>query len=335
MSVSDPGGRTPVLEVEDLHINLRARAGSVPIVRGVSFVLYPGQRIAILGESGAGKSVTARCIAGILAEDRFQVSGSVRVDGIEFAGRSRNELRPHRGKVSLVFQDPTRTLNPSMRIGRQIVEALLHAGVSKQQAHEEAVRLMGRVGIADPEQRYFSYPHQLSGGMRQRIVIAIALALKPDILVADEATTSLDVTMQAQIMKLLRSLTEEDGMAMILITHDVALAASAVDDVMVMYAGRFVESIPAQGIAVSSAMPYTRALIAAVPGMQTGTRLPDPIPGTPPDPANPPGGCPFHPRCAVSISACTGAEPPYLQIAESHYCACWLTTNSSVGSVKE
>jgi oligopeptide/dipeptide ABC transporter ATP-binding protein len=335
MSVSDSGGRTPVLEVEDLHIALLTRSGSVPIVRGVSFVLYPGQRIAILGESGAGKSVTARCIAGILAEGRFKVSGSVRVDGIEFAGRSRNELRPHRGKVSLVFQDPTRTLNPSMRIGRQIVEALLHAGVSKEQAHAEAVRLMGRVGIADPEQRYFSYPHQLSGGMRQRIVIAIALALKPDILVADEATTSLDVTMQAQIMKLLRSLTEEDGMAMILITHDVALAASAVDDVMVMYAGRFVESIPAQGVAASSAMPYTRALIAAVPGMQAGARLPDPIPGTPPDPANPPSGCPFHPRCAVSIGECTSTEPPYLQIGENHYCACWLTTNSTAGSAKE
>jgi len=312
-----------ILEIEDLEIDLLRRGGPVSIVRGVSLDLHRGQRIAILGESGAGKSVTARCVAGILAERRFTVRGSVRVEGVEFARRTRKQLRPHRGKVALIFQDPTRTLNPSMRVGRQITEALVHSGTDKRAAEQEAIELIGRVGIADPEQRYHNYPHQLSGGMRQRIVLAIALALKPDILVADEATTSLDVTTQAQIMRLLSGIIDETGMAMVLITHDVALAASVADDILVMYAGKIVEQIPAIDVISSGEMPYTRALVSAVPAMAEGSELPVPIPGIPPDPAALPGGCPFHPRCSVVLERCHEEEPPLLGLGDRRAAACW------------
>lgn len=313
----------PILTVQDLQIDLIARGGPVSIVRGVSFTLHAGQKIALLGESGAGKSVTARCVAGILAEGRFQVRGSVMVEGVEFAGRSRKQLRPHRGKVALVFQDPTRTLNPSMRIGKQIAEAVRLSGADKQTANKEAIDLMRRVGIADPEERFHNYPHQLSGGMRQRIVIAIALALKPDILLADEATTSLDVTTQAQIMRLLREIIDETGMAMILITHDVALAASVVDDIMVMYAGRIVERLPAEDVVHDAQMPYTKALISAVPAMAEGVDLPVAIPGTPPDPRQIPPGCPFEPRCSVSFDRCLSEEPALFVLGERRASACW------------
>jgi oligopeptide/dipeptide ABC transporter ATP-binding protein len=240
-------------------------------------------------------------------------------------------MRARRGEVGLVFQDPTRTLNPSMRVGWQIAEAIRRGGhVGRSAAREAAIDLMGQVGIADPSERFQSYPHQLSGGMRQRIVIAIALALEPAILLADEATTSLDVTTQAQIMKLMRELTEQRAMALLIITHDIALAASTVDEIMVMYAGRIVERAPSARLIAEPKMPYTRALIASVPGMGVRRQLPTAIPGSPPNPRNRLPGCPFQPRCDVAIERCTTEDPPLVSVDEGRECACWLQPESSV-----
>lgn len=323
----DPGAtsRGNLLEVEHLHVNLKMRTGEVPVVRDVSFSIPSAGRIALLGESGAGKSVTARTIASILDPRRFVTRGSVRVDGEEILGLSEKQLVHRRGTVALIFQDPTRTLNPSMRIGRQIAEGVLAVDpVSKEVAHERAVQLMREVGIADPEERYFNYPHQLSGGMRQRIVIAIALSMRPKLLLADEPTTSLDVTTQAQILDVISELVSERQMALLLITHDVALAATAVDEIFVMYAGQLVEQARAEDIVREPKMPYTSALISAVPGME-GTGLPTAIPGRPPDLWSLPQGCPFHPRCTLVIDRCRRDDPPLVELDGGRRCACWVT----------
>ncbi|MBO0691894.1 MAG: ABC transporter ATP-binding protein [Acidimicrobiaceae bacterium] len=281
--------------------------------------------MALLGESGAGKSVTARAIVRVLDETRFVTSGSLRLGETEVLALRGKALQQHRGRVALVFQDPSRTLNPSMRVGQQIVEGVLAAReLDARAARERAVALMRDVGIADPEDRFYNYPHQLSGGMKQRIVIAIALALEPELLVADEPTTSLDVTTQAQIMDLISRLVEERGMALLLITHDVALAASYVDEIAVMYAGQVVETGPAEEIATDPKMPYTKALISAIPGME-GTGLPRAIRGRPPDLWSLPTGCAFHPRCSEAMERCSEAAPTLIEIGPRRQAACWLT----------
>ena len=319
------GAAAKVLEVEHLSVNLRTRAGEVGVVRDVTFSIPASGKVALLGESGAGKSVTARTIASILDPRRFTTSGSVRIAGREVLGLTEKELVARRGHVALILQDPTRTLNPSMRVGKQIVEGMALAGdLTKEEAKERAVDLMRDVGIADPTERYFSYPHELSGGMRQRVVIAIALSMDPVLLLADEPTTSLDVTTQAQIMDLIAQLAEEKGMALLLITHDVALAASVADDICVMYAGKLVEEARAAQIMIDARMPYTKALISAVPGMQ-GEAMPKAIPGRPPDLWALPSGCAFHPRCALAIERCGSQVPPLVVIGEARRCACWVT----------
>ncbi len=315
----------PLLEVEHLSVDLRTRNGTVPVVRDVSFSIPAAGKVALLGESGAGKSVTARTIASILDERKFSTRGSVRVEGAEILGLREKELIQRRGKVALVFQDPTRTLNPSMRVGRQIAEGVLAVeDLSKDEAHARAVELMRDVGIADPGERYFSYPHQLSGGMRQRIVIAIALSMRPQLLLADEPTTSLDVTTQAQILDVISELCTVRQMALLLITHDVALAAATVEEIYVMYAGKLVEQAPALDVVTDARMPYTAALISAIPGMH-GAGLPQAIPGRPPDLWALPSGCAFHPRCAQAVELCAMEEPPLVALGEGRRCAWWET----------
>lgn len=281
--------------------------------------------MALLGESGAGKTVTARTVVSILDETRFTTSGSLRLGETEVLGLKGRALQRYRGRVALVFQDPSRALNPSMRIGQQIVEAVRAAReLDTKATRQRAVALMRDVGIADPEERFYSYPHQLSGGMKQRIVIAIALALEPELLVADEPTTSLDVTTQAQILDVLAKLVADRGMALLLITHDVALAASYVDEIAVMYAGQIVETGPASEIVTNPKMPYTKALISAIPGMEE-TGLPRAIRGRPPDLWSLPGGCAFHPRCTEAVERCAESAPQLIEIGPRRQAACWLT----------
>lgn len=284
-----------------------------------------GSKMALLGESGAGKTVTARTVVSILDETRFTTSGSLRLGETEVLGLKGRALQRYRGRVALVFQDPSRALNPSMRIGQQIVEAVRAAReLDAKATRQRAVALMRDVGIADPEERFYSYPHQLSGGMKQRIVIAIALALEPELLVADEPTTSLDVTTQAQILDVLAKLVADRGMALLLITHDVALAASYVDEIAVMYAGQIVETGPASEIVTNPKMPYTKALISAIPGMEE-TGLPRAIRGRPPDLWSLPGGCAFHPRCTEAVERCAESAPQLIEIGPRRQAACWLT----------
>lgn len=316
----------PLLRVDHLEVDLVRGRQRTHIVRDLSFSLEAGQKTAILGESGAGKSVTARAIAGLLDRRRFAVRGEIAIDGINIVGLSERQQQRNFNRVALVFQDPTRTLNPTMRVGRQIAEAITSGGreQARTAVHARAVELLATVGIADPEERFYLYPHQMSGGMRQRVVIAIALALDPVLLLADEATTSLDVTTQAQIMDLLEALVETSEMALVLITHDIALAASSVDEIYVMYAGRFVEHAPVHELVNDPRMPYTKALLSAVPGMVSGQK-PIAIAGQPPDLAALPGGCPFRPRCPGAIERCEHAEPALHATSAGRAAACWLT----------
>ena len=241
--------------------------------------------------------------------------------------KPRDRRRITSESASLVFQDPTRSLNPTMRVGWQIAEAMYksrRAEMTKDQARERAMQLMHDVGIADPDERYYNFPYQLSGGMRQRIVIAIALSCDPKVIFADEPTTSLDVTTQAQIMDLLDELRERLHIAVVLISHDLSLAASRVDETMVMYAGRLVEKLNASDVAKRASMPYSRALLRAVPGMDIDGEMPDPIPGTPPDPRHLPTGCAFHPRCERVADICEQESPPLAELQPGHLCACFF-----------
>lgn len=300
------------------------------LVDGVSFSLMPGRALALVGESGAGKSISCRAILNLLNPRKFEVSGTVRLDGVEVSALKTKEWRAQASRTcSLIFQDPTRSLNPTMRVGWQIAEAMYKSKtrddvVSKSVAKERAIGLMREVGIADPEERFFAYPHQLSGGMRQRIVIAIALSCNPKVIFADEPTTSLDVTTQAQIMDLLDELRERTNISVVLVTHDLALASSRVDEAMVMYAGRLVEKLPSSDVAFSAQMPYSQALLQAVPGMEIDGKMPEPIPGAPPDPRDLPAGCAFGPRCSHRQESCIEQRPPLEQLTPGHDCACWF-----------
>jgi len=289
-----------LLQVEDLRVRFDQRGRRVYAVNGLSYRLRAGQMLAIVGESGSGKTVSSRALMGLLPPSAT-VTGSARIDGVELVGMPEPEMRRHRGAdIAMIFQDPTRSLNPTMRIGAQITEAIrAHARVEKDAARARAMELLSLVRISDPQRRFYEYPHQLSGGMRQRVMIAIALASDPKLLIADEATTALDVTTQAQIMDLLGELRSRLGTAIILISHDLGLAASYADDVIVMYAGRAVEYAPTRTLFAKMRMPYTRALLDAIPRLerQSHARLPI-TPGQPPDLTALPPGCAFEPRCA-------------------------------------
>jgi len=315
----------PLLDVTDLRVRFGSRGRAVHAVQGISFTIEPGQTMAIIGESGSGKTVSAYALMGLLPRTA-QVSGSIRFKGIEVVGLGEKALQDHRGRnVAMVFQNPERSLNPTMKVGSQITEAIRrHLSMSREQAHERAVALLRTVRIPAAERRFHEYPHQLSGGMRQRVIIAIALACEPALLIADEATTALDVTTQAQIMNLLLDLQQELGTALLMISHDLALAASYAEEVMVMYAGRIVEQAAAPDLFGNVRMPYTRALLDAIPRTDTEPHMLLPvIGGRPPDLSAISPGCSFAPRCPEARQDCRQRIPPLEQHEMDHWWACW------------
>jgi peptide/nickel transport system ATP-binding protein len=314
----------PLLEVTDLRVRLATQRGSADAVRGVSFALERGETLGLIGESGCGKSITALALLGLLPE-RAQVSGSIRFDGEELVGRTDAELCKLRGnRIGIVFQEPMTALNPLHTVGRQVGEPLrLHKGLAQAAARQQAIVLLDRVGLPDAARRADAYPHQLSGGQRQRVTIAMALACGPDLLIADEPTTALDVTIQGQILDLIADLVAERGMALLLISHDLGVIAENVARMLVMYGGSVVESGPTGDVFGRMAHPYTQGLFAARPklGAAPGTRLTT-IAGTVPELADLPRGCPFTDRCRLAIAACRDAVPPAVQVGPGHEARC-------------
>ena len=306
-----------MLEVKELHVSFRSYLGLVEAVRGVSFSVAPGETVAIVGESGSGKSVTAQAIMQLTPPLTSQIEGAVYFEDEDLLKKSKRAMRKIRGqKMGMIFQDPMTSLNPTMRIGKQIREA----GVSP----EEALELLELVEISNPEKRLQQYPHELSGGMRQRVMIAIALACNPKLLIADEPTTALDVTIQAQILKLIQRIQKERNMGMILITHDLGVVAGNCDRVLVLYGGRIVESGTVEQIFDAPAHPYTQGLLRSVPRLDMDPRkILEPIEGTPPSLLKPPQGCAFCARCTKAMRICQGQQPAPVKVGNGHYFACW------------
>ena len=321
-----------LLEVKNLQTSFFTDAGEVRAVNGVSFTLERGKVLGIVGESGSGKSVTAYSIMQILAETGKIVGGSVKLDGQELVGAGEKVMRTVRGnKISIIFQDPMTSLNPTYTIGHQLMEAImLHTDRNKQQAYERAVEMLKLVNVNEPERRMKQYPHEHSGGMRQRVMIAMALACEPDILIADEPTTALDVTIQAQILELMQSLQKELGMAIIMITHDLGVVAQLCDEVIVMYAGSICEQGTADEIFYHPCHEYTKGLMRSIPSVDSaGTKL-QPITGTPIDLLNMPKGCPFAPRCEQAMKICIRERCERMQINDDHAAACWMNVKTAL-----
>ncbi|MER7243705.1 ABC transporter ATP-binding protein [Kribbella sp. NPDC000426] len=315
-----------LLSVRDLRVEFSTSGGVVTAVDGASFDVGAGETVALLGESGSGKSVTAQAVMGIVPKPAGRVrGGTIIYDGRDLLAPG--VAKGMRGReIAMVFQDPLSSLNPVFRVGAQIGEMFRrHRGASRREARAAALELMKRVGIPAASKRLDDYPHQFSGGMRQRVMIAMALALSPRLLIADEPTTALDVTVQAQIMDLLRRLRDEDGMSLVLITHDLGVVADAADRVVLMYAGRVVETGPLREVYEHSAHPYTSGLMASVPILDAPRTRLTPIQGSPPDLLSLPTGCSFHPRCPHADSLCTTDEPTLLQVSTrpaGHLTAC-------------
>jgi len=322
-----------LLEVQDLRVHFRTQDGLVKAVDGVSYSVERGRTLGIVGESGSGKSVTSLAVMGLHHGSSAQISGHIRLDGEELVGAPPARVRELRGdKMAMIFQDPLSSLHPYFSIGSQIVEAYLvhHPDATKKQARQRAVDMLGRVGIPEPSARVDDYPHQFSGGMRQRVMIAMALCNDPELLIADEPTTALDVTVQAQILDLIHDLQSEFGSAVVMITHDLGVVAELSDDILVMYAGRVAEYGSAADIFGQPGHPYTWGLLASMPRMDRErlARL-VPIPGTPPSLIRVPSGCPFHPRCRYGHlnGGRSETEVPELRATEEtgHLVACHLT----------
>ncbi len=314
-----------LLEVKDLHTSFFTDAGEVKAVNGVSFELERGKVLGIVGESGSGKSVTAYSIMQILAGTGKIVSGSVKIDGQELVNSGEKVMKTVRGnKISIIFQDPMTSLNPTYTIAKQLMEAImLHTDRNKKQAYDRAVEMLRLVNVNEPEKRMKQYPFEFSGGMRQRVMIAMALACEPDILIADEPTTALDVTIQAQILDLMGKRQRELGMAIIMITHDLGVVAQMCDEVIVMYAGSICEKGTADEIFYTPAHEYTKGLMRSIPSTTSaGTRL-QPITGTPIDLLNMPKGCPFAPRCDGAMKICLTERAPVTDLSSTHWSACW------------
>jgi oligopeptide/dipeptide ABC transporter ATP-binding protein len=316
----------PLLAVNDLHVRFPTPTGSVEAVAGVSFTVAAGETVAVVGESGSGKSVSSLAVLGLLGGGRV-TAGSVRFRDQELVGADPERLRRLRGaEIAMVFQNPMSSLDPLFTIGDQVAEALrAHRPLSRRDARLRVVELLREVGLPDPERRARSYPHELSGGQQQRVMVAIALACEPALLIADEPTTALDVTVEAQILQLLRKLQREHGTALLFITHDMGVVAEMADHVLVMYAGRVVEQGPVAEVLRAPRNPYTRALIDSIPTPTTPRDMPMPaIAGTVPHPSEMPDGCRFHPRCPSVHDRCAESEPRLYDLGPGRASRCWL-----------
>ncbi len=317
---------TSLLSLRDLHIGIRRRRRAEEIVRGVSLDVDSGEKVGIVGESGSGKTLTMLAVLRLLASPPLSVlRGEVLLDGEDLAKVDDRRLREVRGgDIAMVYQDPMSSLNPLLHVGRQIEETLRAHGTSREVARERTREVLFQVGLDDPERVWMSYPHQLSGGMIQRVMIAMALSTSPRVLIADEPTTALDVTIQRQILELVTSLQADTGMAVLWVTHDLGVVASLVDRVVVMYAGRIVEMATTEQLFKRPAHPYTKALLESLPGLGTAHRSPLlQIGGTPPDPTQLTAGCPFRFRCPYVIAKCSEDEPPLIDRGEGSQAACW------------
>jgi peptide/nickel transport system ATP-binding protein len=319
-------GRSTLLDVRDLSVKFRTRDGIVHAVSDLSFSLRRGETLGVVGESGSGKSVTSLAIMGLLNPANTEISGEILFEGTDLLKLTRDQLRQVRGRdVSMIFQDPFACLHPMYRVGDQIAEAVrAHEQVSKATAVARAVELLGQVGIPNAKVRARDYPHQFSGGMRQRAMIAMGLVHNPDVLIADEPTTALDVTVQAQILELIDRVKQEFGIGVILITHDLGVVAETATHVMVMYAGRSMEYGPSAEIFQAAQNPYTWGLLESMPTVEKRLDVLVPIEGSPPSLLRPPSGCPFHPRCKYRFAPCPDIRPPLEPIPEGHLDACHL-----------
>ncbi len=317
--------REKVLQVQNLTVSFRTNGGMVRAVRDISFDLFKGETLAIVGESGSGKSVTARSLMGILAPNAVVDSGSIFYGDVDLLKLKEDQLHKYRGnELGMIFQDPLSSLNPIMKIGKQMTESMrLNGKISRRDAKQRALELLKGVGISDPERRYNQYPFELSGGMRQRIVIAIALSANPNVLICDEPTTALDVTIQAQILELINSIKEERQLSVIFITHDMGVVANMADRIAVMYAGKIVEYGTVDEIFYEPAHPYTWALLASIPDLDTKEKL-ESIPGTPPNMLFPPKGDAFAARNKYAMAIDFEEQPPLFPISPTHYAATWL-----------
>lgn len=318
----------PILRLDNLHTAFHTKAGEVQAVRGVSFDVAQGEIVGVVGESGCGKSVTAASILRVLPENAWHSEGKILFLGEDLLSLSKSRMRAVRGRqISMIFQDPMTSLSPLMRIGRQIEEAILQSGdgVTRAQARERALEMLHRVHIPDPESRYNCYPHELSGGMRQRVMIAIALSCRPRLVIADEPTTALDVTIQKQILLLLKEMCREMNLSVIFITHDLGVVAELCDRVVVLYGGLVMEEGGVIEVFEEPAHPYTLGLLASVPKLtQEKAKRLTPIPGSPPDLLSPPAGCPFAARCRYARKICLKAMPEAQRLSPTHYGKCFL-----------
>ncbi|MED3878412.1 ABC transporter ATP-binding protein [Priestia megaterium] len=316
-----------MIQIKDLHVQFSTYGGRVQAVRGVSFDLHKGETLAIVGESGCGKSVTSQSIMRLIPTPPGRItSGSILFKGQDLTKLSEKKMRDIRGAdISMIFQDPMTALNPTLRVGEQIAENIMqHENISKEKAKEKAFEMLELVGIPNPKERLKQYPHEFSGGMRQRIVIAMALVCNPEVLVADEPTTALDVTIQAQILELFKDIQQKTDVSIILITHDLGVVAQVADRVAVMYAGKIVEIGTRRDIFYTPQHPYTKGLLRSVPRLDLYESELVPIAGSPPDLFAPPSGCSFAPRCPYVMEVCDRMYPASTKLKESHQVHCWL-----------
>jgi oligopeptide/dipeptide ABC transporter ATP-binding protein len=315
----------PLLEIRSLTTWFFTEDGVVRAVEDVSLEIFPGEIVSLVGESGCGKSVTGLSLLRLIPMPPGKIlKGEILFEGRDLLGLEEREMEKVRGNdISMIFQEPMTSLNPVFTIGDQIMEALqLHQNLDKKEARKKAIEMLDRVRIPSPEVRIDSYPHQLSGGMRQRAMIAMALSCQPKLLIADEPTTALDVTIQAQVLRLLKEIQREMGMAVMLITHDLGVVSEIADRVAVMYAGRIVESGPIEAMFGEMRHPYTRGLLESIPQLEEKKKRLNAIPGQVPNPMNLPGGCKFHPRCHLMIDDCKKEEPPLFQVNDNHFSRC-------------
>ncbi|HML67312.1 MAG TPA: ABC transporter ATP-binding protein [Clostridia bacterium] len=319
-----------MIDIQDLRVSFFTPGGEVQAVRGVSWFLNEGEALGIVGESGSGKSVSVYAIMRLLQHPGRVTGGSIRFNGTDILSLSEDDMRKIRGNdIAMIFQDPMTSLNPVYTVGNQICEPLkLHRNMKGKSARERAIELLGMVGIPNPARRLKQYPFEFSGGMRQRAMISMALACEPKLLIADEPTTALDVTIQAQILEIMKDLKNRRNMSIVLITHDLGIVSDICDKIIIMYGGEIMEYGPIEALYSSPSHPYTNGLINSLPKIdeEVGTQL-TPIEGSPVDLMHPPAGCPFAPRCEQCMKVCLTEKPPYFEMEPDHYSACWLHYN--------